>query len=86
MKLIYLLLSFFNFNASLRTAASLQAKKGCYRRPEPSSHTTNLPPRMILNTLTNAKWIYFQTHNYDQNRRIFVKRLLVSIYLSSGPF
>lgn len=29
----------------LPTAASLQAKKGCYRRPEPSSLTTNLPPR-----------------------------------------
>lgn len=43
MKPIYLLLSFLNFQASLRTAASLQAKKGCYRRPEPPLSPTTCP-------------------------------------------
>lgn len=34
---------FFNFPASLRTTASLQARQGCYRRPEPSSLSTTCP-------------------------------------------
>lgn len=87
MKLIYLLLSFLNFRASLRVAASSQAKEGLLL-PSPwallSQH--QLAPRMILNTLTNAKWLYFQIYDCDSNPGLFAKRFFGSIYLLNRPF